>query len=50
MTIFHQGPDSAGFDFVEIYTKEGKTYGCQFSEVGVLDDNQYGTSRQCYES
>ena len=49
MVIFHQGTDAGAFDSVEVVTKEGKSYFCDFSDKGLIDDNQFAKSTSCFE-
>jgi len=48
MTIFHQGTDAAAFDYVETVFDNGLVHGCTFSDKGLIDDDQYATSSNCY--
>lgn len=50
MTIFHQGTDAGAFDSVEVFTTAGFGFYCDFSGLGYVDDNQYITSNDCFES
>ena len=49
MVIYHQGTDAGSFDYVEINTKEGNTYGCNFYDKGLIDNNDYAKSTDCFE-
>ncbi len=49
MAIYHQGTDAGAFDFVEIVTRDGNSYGCKFADKGLIDDNDFAKSVDCYE-
>ncbi len=48
MTIFHQGTDAAAFDYVETLFDNGVVQGCNFADKGLIDDEQFVTSSNCY--
>jgi hypothetical protein len=50
MAIYHQGTDAGAFDYVEITTTEGKTYACSFADKGLIDNNDFAKSTNCYEA
>ena len=50
MAIYHQGTDAGAFDYVKIVTRDGKSFGCNFFDKGLIDDNDFAKSVDCYEN
>ena len=50
MAIYHQGTDAGHFDYVEVVTSDRSSYSCDFFDAGLIDDNQFATSKDCFES
>lgn len=46
ISIYHQGTDAIGVDYVQVDTIEGMKYMCTFPN-DLIDGNMYLTSRNC---